>query len=298
MGEFVSFTLFVKRILPIYISGKISCGNDGAGIKLRHLCRIPGDNFRLARRSWASAPALKKKTASWKSHESAVKATHLALLWWVGDSVAQQVFELGGQFEIAETHKSPMTPKGFLIFALFFCLSYRKSIWMATRFFRDVCLYMSSWPWKASRMSKSEPTREWVVSRFFSQHALNIAALEILKSFNGIRTSTNHGGILHSHAMRNYCRIWNWMAVGCKRLVSGQRHLHLLGGFKYFLFSPLLGEDEPNLTSIFFKGVETTNQIYSYLRFTVVGEGTNFWFCWFFVLQVAAGTTSEGPSFA
>ena len=32
------------------------------------------------------------------------------------------------------------------------------------------------------------------------------------------------------------------------------------GGFKYVLFSPrLLGEDEPMLTSIFFKGVETTN---------------------------------------
>ena len=31
------------------------------------------------------------------------------------------------------------------------------------------------------------------------------------------------------------------------------------GGFKCFLLSPLFGEDEPNLTSIFFKGVETTN---------------------------------------
>ena len=30
------------------------------------------------------------------------------------------------------------------------------------------------------------------------------------------------------------------------------------GGFKDFLFSPLFGEDEPILTSIFFKGVETT----------------------------------------
>jgi len=30
------------------------------------------------------------------------------------------------------------------------------------------------------------------------------------------------------------------------------------GGFKYFLFSPLLGEDEPILTSIFFKWVDST----------------------------------------
>ena len=30
------------------------------------------------------------------------------------------------------------------------------------------------------------------------------------------------------------------------------------GGFKDFLFSPLFGEDEPVLTSIFFNGVETT----------------------------------------
>ena len=34
-----------------------------------------------------------------------------------------------------------------------------------------------------------------------------------------------------------------------------------LGGrFKYFLCSSVLGEDEPILTSIFFKGAETTNQ--------------------------------------
>ncbi len=33
------------------------------------------------------------------------------------------------------------------------------------------------------------------------------------------------------------------------------------GGFKYFLFSPRTGEDEPNLTSIFFRWVgSTTNQ--------------------------------------
>ena len=32
------------------------------------------------------------------------------------------------------------------------------------------------------------------------------------------------------------------------------------GGFKDFLCSPLVGEDEPNLTIIFFKWVETTNQ--------------------------------------
>ena len=31
------------------------------------------------------------------------------------------------------------------------------------------------------------------------------------------------------------------------------------GGFKHFLCSPLFGEDEPILTSIFFKWVETTN---------------------------------------
>ena len=37
-------------------------------------------------------------------------------------------------------------------------------------------------------------------------------------------------------------------------------YLHLVGGFKYFLmFTPNFGEDEPILTSIFFKGVETTN---------------------------------------
>ena len=37
---------------------------------------------------------------------------------------------------------------------------------------------------------------------------------------------------------------------------------HLGGGFKYFLFSPLPGEDEPILTIIFFNFfnlVETTN---------------------------------------
>ena len=33
------------------------------------------------------------------------------------------------------------------------------------------------------------------------------------------------------------------------------------GGFKYFLCSPLFGEDEPILTSIFFRWVETTKQL-------------------------------------
>jgi len=36
---------------------------------------------------------------------------------------------------------------------------------------------------------------------------------------------------------------------------------YLGGGFNYFSFSPLFGEDEPNLTSIFFRCVETTNQL-------------------------------------
>ena len=43
------------------------------------------------------------------------------------------------------------------------------------------------------------------------------------------------------------------------------------GGFKYFLnFTPKIGEDEPNLTSIFFRWVgSTTNQIWS--------NGGSFW---------------------
>ena len=36
-------------------------------------------------------------------------------------------------------------------------------------------------------------------------------------------------------------------------------NISLGGGFKYFVFSPLFGEDEPILTSIFFRWVETTN---------------------------------------
>ena len=40
---------------------------------------------------------------------------------------------------------------------------------------------------------------------------------------------------------------------------SGFTRVFLGGGFKYFLFPSLPGEMIPNLTSIFFKGVETTN---------------------------------------
>ena len=39
--------------------------------------------------------------------------------------------------------------------------------------------------------------------------------------------------------------------LGCNTL--------LVGGFKYFSCSPLFGEDEPILTSIFFNWLETTN---------------------------------------
>ena len=40
-----------------------------------------------------------------------------------------------------------------------------------------------------------------------------------------------------------FCSVYNW-------LVATQR---------FFIFTPKIGEDEPILTSIFFKGVETTN---------------------------------------
>ena len=56
---------------------------------------------------------------------------------------------------------------------------------------------------------------------------------------------------------------WPSNAEGASKLqVCVERHLMLGGGFKYFFFSPRTsGEDEPNLTSIFFKGVgSTTNQ--------------------------------------
>ena len=41
--------------------------------------------------------------------------------------------------------------------------------------------------------------------------------------------------------------------------MSGFNEKNRLGGFTYFFFHPYFGEEEPILTSIFFKGVETTN---------------------------------------
>ena len=67
---------------------------------------------------------------------------------------------------------------------------------------------------------------------------------------------------------------------------------HLGGGFKYFfIFTPNLGEDEPILTIIFFKRVETTNQfLFSFPKPQLYvdllrGEGwmegaSVFSFCW------------------
>ena len=55
----------------------------------------------------------------------------------------------------------------------------------------------------------------------------------------------------------------------------------LVCGFKHCLFSPLLGEDEPILTSIFFKGVgSTTNQDSSHFwsNFPPVDVLQNGWF--------------------
>ena len=41
----------------------------------------------------------------------------------------------------------------------------------------------------------------------------------------------------------------------------------VVGGFKHFcIFTLKIGEDEPNLTIIFFKGVETTHQCCMVLR--------------------------------
>ena len=42
--------------------------------------------------------------------------------------------------------------------------------------------------------------------------------------------------------------------------------LYLGGGFKYFLFSPLPGEDFQFDYIIFLKGVETTNQLHLFCR--------------------------------
>ena len=47
-----------------------------------------------------------------------------------------------------------------------------------------------------------------------------------------------------------------------------------------FLFSPLFGEDEPNLTNIFFKGFESTNQ----LLLVVVGS-----WCLFCLISMVFG---------
>ena len=47
----------------------------------------------------------------------------------------------------------------------------------------------------------------------------------------------------------------------CPDFLLGGLREELGGGFKYiFLCSSLFGEDESIVTSIFFKGVETTNQ--------------------------------------
>ena len=59
--------------------------------------------------------------------------------------------------------------------------------------------------------------------------------------------------------------IFQWMIWGYHYF---WKHPYLGGGFKYFLFSSLFGEDEPILTSIFFKWVvqpPTRYPIYSYL---------------------------------
>ena len=67
--------------------------------------------------------------------------------------------------------------------------------------------------------------------------------------------------------------VWNYFIILAPKKTHG-RNLSLQifvpiktldGGFKYFLCSPLLGEDEPILTSIFFKWVgSTTNKIHCF----------------------------------
>ena len=49
-----------------------------------------------------------------------------------------------------------------------------------------------------------------------------------------------------------------WIFLGTKMMEGEIKTQILGGGIKYFLLSPLFGEDEPNLTHIF-RWVETTN---------------------------------------
>ena len=169
-----------------YISGKISRGNDEREDTPPSL-PDPRGQLQTREEILSQCASFLKKRASWKSHESAVKTPHdLTLLWWVGDSFAQLVFELGANH--------PWHPNVFLDFCLVnSCFSYRKSIWMATRFL-GMSVYICHHDLGRHPKFPNQTSLRW----------------KSWISFDGIRTSTNHGGILHSHAMRNYCEI-EWL---------------------------------------------------------------------------------------
>ena len=116
-----------------------------------------------------------------------------------------------------------MTPKGFLIFCLvILSLSYRKSIWMATRFLgMSVYICHHDLGRHPKFPNQNQPVTELCLASLANMLWTSLRWKSCI-SFNGIRTSTNHGGILQS---RDETLLRNWMAV--KRLVSGQRHLHL-----------------------------------------------------------------------
>ena len=59
-----------------------------------------------------------------------------------------------------------------------------------------------------------------------------------------------------------WCRQWTFSESGNVNCLAFRsfHHFSLGGGFKYFLCSPLFGEDEPILTSIFLKWVGSNHQ--------------------------------------
>lgn len=217
VGEFVSFTLFVTESSPsIYLK------KSPAEMMERE--DAPESNSAISAwsqgttsDSWGDLepvrqPLKKKNSQLKKPWVSRKNATRLGFgCGGLGIHLLNRCLSSVDPLKLQRPTNHPWHPKVFLDFCLvnsFF--SYRKSIWMATRLL-GMSVYLCHHD--LGRHPRF-PNQNQAVTELCLASVANMLWTSLrwksFISFNGIRTSTNHGGILHSHAMRHYCEI-EWL---------------------------------------------------------------------------------------
>ena len=182
-----------------------------------------------------------KKTASWKSHESAVKATRLGFGSWLGIQLLNRCLSLVDNLKLQRPTNHPWHPKVFWFLPCFFVFPTGNRFgWQLDFFGMSVYICHHDLGRHPECPNQNQPVSELCLASLANMLWTSLR----WKSWNPSM------GFGHLQIMVGFYIVTRWDMTAKFEMewlcingwVSGQRCLHLLGGFKYFLFSPLLGE--------------------------------------------------------